>query len=241
VFANKPPSDIEGLNDQLRLALEQIHAQELLDILRNFILVKGVILLREKINKLEGATYVTALTDTWTSFYRDMLGNIEAIFWPLQEAVQQLWRSSGSLLVEPSIRFESIKVFRDVMLNAPARAKIQSHLETTKASPALLEMLFVAQGIRQHDEEEKLLQDLIVACGCPFLRARSPSMPSPSLDLDKHLTPMDCVTPISQAPTIQANIVRKATSLKFTPVRGDLEPFHKIWLSARAPASQIST
>ena len=124
-----------------------------------------MIVLREAIKEKKGNELLDRLADVWTSFYKNILPMLLAIFYPIQE--------QGT-----TIRSVTLVGFRDMVL---LKTKIADALEmaggggtntTTKASPEIKQMLLVLASVHDSNpptENYLKLEQLVARVVSPYL------------------------------------------------------------------------
>ncbi|XP_014673273.1 PREDICTED: proline-rich protein 5-like isoform X2 [Priapulus caudatus] len=104
---------------------------------QNKLLMKGMVILREKIRKNEGMALIYSIGHVWNSFYKDILCNLQLLFYPIP--VKGL-----------TIRQTTLISFRDVVV---LKVKLfDALLEARQEVPAAVkQMLLVLQSVHDFD------------------------------------------------------------------------------------------
>lgn len=131
----------------------------------SFCPIPGMIVLREAIKEKKGNELLERLADVWTSFYKNILPMLLAIFYPIQE--------QGT-----TIRSVTLVGFRDMVL---LKTKIADALEIsaggagggiTKTSPEIKQMLLVLASVHDSNppsENYLKLEQLVARVVTPYL------------------------------------------------------------------------
>lgn len=132
-------------------------------------MISGMIVLREAIKEKKGNELLERLGDVWTSFYKNILPMLLAIFYPIQE--------QGT-----TIRAVTLIGFRDMVL---LKTKIADALEPgSKASPEIKQMLLVLASV--HDgpppsDNYLRLEQLVARVISPYLGSKGLHTPQMSM------------------------------------------------------------
>ncbi|XP_075423667.1 proline-rich protein 5-like [Ascaphus truei] len=151
-------NELYSLNEGVRHLLKSELGSFVTDYFQNQLLVKGLIVMEDKIKLYEGGDRLGILAELWDHFFTEILPTLQAIFYPVQGQ-------------ELTIRQIALLGFRDSVL---LKVNLGETLPTVQSQipPSIVQMLLVLQGIHEPlgpSEGYLKLEELVKMAVSPYL------------------------------------------------------------------------